>query len=150
RAGASEILLVWPEGVPEELAAKCMTSDLLWHKVNVRLLRVKRFDPGAESNWASIQNDLEERFVWLPWNWVTQKQALGRLSAMNMDSVLWHRPAYVSLHTIAADEECACCPNQDVEGIAVISTETAAAAERFLVARSGKVLDGVHSSFNRR
>ena len=35
------------------------------------------------------------------------------------------------------------------EGVAVISPETALEAERFLVARSGKVLDGIHTGFNR-
>lgn len=35
------------------------------------------------------------------------------------------------------------------EGVAVISPETAGEAERFLVARSGKVLDGIHTGFNR-
>jgi phosphatidylglycerophosphate synthase len=36
------------------------------------------------------------------------------------------------------------------EGVAVTSPQSAAAAERFLIARSGKVLDGIHTSFNRR
>ena len=36
------------------------------------------------------------------------------------------------------------------EGVSVISTESIASAERFLVANSGKVLDGIHTSFNRR
>jgi len=71
RAGAGKILLVWPEGAPEELAKKCMESDLV-QKTNVKLIRVKSFDPGAASSWSSIQDDLESRFVWLPWNSVAQ------------------------------------------------------------------------------
>src|SRR5262249_30300380 len=87
RAGADEILFVWPEGAPEVLAKKCMESDLVHRKANVKVIRVKSFDPGTASSWASIQDELESRFVWLPWNWVAQKQALNRLSPMKMGSV---------------------------------------------------------------
>src|SRR6476660_1016739 len=59
RAGASEILLVWPEGVPEFLARQCMRSDLLRNKAKIRLILVKSFDPGADSSWENIQDDLE-------------------------------------------------------------------------------------------
>src|SRR5262249_104060 len=150
RAGADEILFVWPEGAPEVLAKKCMESDLVHRKVNVKLMRVKNFDPGAASSWASIQDDLEVRFVWLPWNWVAQKKGLRRLSQMRMGSVDWHKPACIARDEIDSSEDCAFCPPQRTDGIAVISPATAAAAEQFLVAYSGKVLDGVHSSFNRR
>src|SRR5262249_49704851 len=149
RAGADEILFVWPEGAPEVLAKKCLESDLV-QKANVKLIRVKSFDPGAASSWASIQDDLESRFVWLPWNWVAQKQTLSRLSPMRMRSVDWHKPAYVAQDEIDSSEDCALCPPQRTDGIAVISPATAAAAEKFLVAYSGKVLDGIHTSFNRR
>jgi hypothetical protein len=150
RAGADEILFICQEGAPEKLAQKCMTSDLVDQKTNVKLLRVRSFDPGVASSWAGIQDELDSRFVWLPWNWVAQKQTFGRLSAMNMDSVDWHRPAYVAQDEIDASEDCAFCPPQRAEGVAVISPATAAAAEKFLVAHSGKVLDGIHTSFNRR
>src|SRR5262249_9813914 len=102
------------------------------------------------SSWASIQDDLESRFVWLPWNWVAQKQALSRLSPMRMRSVDWHKPACIARDEIDSSEDCAFCPPQRTDGIAVISPATAAAAEQFLVAYSGKVLDRIHSSFNRR
>jgi CDP-alcohol phosphatidyltransferase len=36
------------------------------------------------------------------------------------------------------------------EGVAVTSPQRVSMAERFLVVHSGKVLDGIHTSFNRR
>jgi len=58
-------------------------------------------------------------------------------------------PGWVSRNTVAFGRIFQPQPKPLPEGIAVTSDETAA-AERFLVARSGKVSDGIHSSFNRR
>ena len=150
RAGADEILFLWPEGLPEWLAAKCIASPLLRQKANIRLIFVKGFDPGIASSWEDIQGHLDSRFVWLPWNWVTQKQYLSRLRVTSVQSVDWRRPACIERHQTGCNESAAPISDWKADGIAVTSPESAAAAERFLVARSGKVLDGIHTSFNRR
>ncbi len=149
RAQTDDVLVIWPEGVPEKLAVDCMSSALLRQKSNVKLIRVKSFDPRDGSSWTGIQDHLESRFIWLPWNWVTNKQALACLPVVGMNSVDWRKPAHVATHgstvsTIAA------VLNGRPPGIVVTSPGTTKMAEQFLVAHSGKVLDGIHSSFNRR
>src|ERR1700761_8759865 len=68
RAQADDVLVVWPESAPEELAEICMSSALLRQRTNVKLLRVKSFDTRNAASWASILDHLESRFIWLPWN----------------------------------------------------------------------------------
>jgi phosphatidylglycerophosphate synthase len=150
RSRTDEVLIVWPEGASEELAVDCMSSDLLREQANVRLIRVKKFDPRNGSSWINILDHLETEFIWLPWNWVTNKQALTCLPVASIDSADWHKPAFIVPRQIARDETSAALRNRKAEGVAVTSPVTARMAERFLVARSGKVLDGIHTSFNRR
>src|SRR5262249_25414818 len=60
----------------------------------------------------------------------------------------WRAPAGVSKTSVLsgnASHTQALSP-----GVAVVSEDTISGAERFLVARSGKASDGIHSSFNRR
>ncbi|HTF62338.1 MAG TPA: CDP-alcohol phosphatidyltransferase family protein [Edaphobacter sp.] len=66
-----------------------------------------------------------------------------------MTSVDWAKPAHISLHEVS-NHSTRLLPSPDTEGVRVTSPETIARAERFLVAHSGKVLDGIHTTFNRR
>jgi phosphatidylglycerophosphate synthase len=149
RAGASEVLLVWPQSLPLELAEGTLRSRLLKKKDTVRLVQVEHFDPNACSSWTNLQSQLEEQFIWLPWNWVTYARALARLPELKQSSPDWDGPTWASKTAVVS----AAIPRPRIgpvpEGVAVISDDTAAAAERLLVARSGKVLDGIHTSFNR-
>jgi phosphatidylglycerophosphate synthase len=61
----------------------------------------------------------------------------------------WSRPVLVDRNEMTRDATSPVSPTRCAEGIAVISPETVLEAERFLVARSGKVLDGIHTGFNR-
>lgn len=150
RAGAGEILLISPMSVPDQLAQACIQSPLLRGSGAPRLVRVERFDPNDNSDWASLGDQLEDRFVWLPWNWVTHKQALASLTASGYSSTDWALPTWITRSALLAGETPKVLRGPRPEGIAVTSDDTAAAAERLLVARSGKVLDGIHTSFNRR
>jgi phosphatidylglycerophosphate synthase len=150
RSRADEVLIVWPQSVAVELAVECMSSDLLREQVNVRLIRVKSFDPLVGSSWTTILDQLEDRFIWLPWNWVTNKQSLACLPLATIDSADWQKPAYIVPRQVASDEASAALRDRKADGVAVISPTTVRTAERFLVAHSGKVLDGIHTSFNRR
>ncbi|UWZ85192.1 CDP-alcohol phosphatidyltransferase family protein [Occallatibacter riparius] len=60
----------------------------------------------------------------------------------------WTKPAQVCLSEI--DEPTPTLPFFETMGVRITSAESVAAAERFLVAHSGKILDGIHTSFNRR
>jgi phosphatidylglycerophosphate synthase len=119
-------------------------------QVNVRLIRVKSFDPLDGSSWITILNQLEGRFIWLPWNWITNKQSLACLPMATFDSADWQKPAYIVPPRVASDEASVALRDRKADGVAVASPSTIRTAERFLVAHSGKVLDGIHTSFNRR
>jgi hypothetical protein len=58
RSRTDEVLIVWPQSVAVELAEECMSSDLLREQVNVRLMRVKSFDPLVGSSWISLRTVL--------------------------------------------------------------------------------------------
>jgi len=150
RAGASEVVLVWPTGMPIEAALNVLNSRRIQKKNNVRLLLVESFDPDQPRTWVALQGELEDRFVWLPWNWVTNSRLLANLRDWGQSHTNWAMPGWVSKSTAALGRIFQTQTKPLPEGIAVTSDETAAAAERFLVARSGKVSDGIHSSFNRR
>jgi phosphatidylglycerophosphate synthase len=150
RAEESEILLVWPQSLPLELAEGTLQSRLLKTNDNVSLVQVDHFDPNAGSSWATLQSQLEDQFIWLPWNWVTYPRTLVRLPELKQSSPDWSGPTWASKNAVVS----AASPRPRIgpapEGVAVTSDNTADAAELFLVARSGKASDGIHSSFNRR
>ena len=149
RAGATDVLLIWPETMSMELGESFLRSPLLRKKGRVRLVQVRSFDPNARSSWASLQDLLESRFVWIPWNWVTNARALADLPKLEQSPVNWAVPTWVSRTTALSGASSHHQTRPLPEGVAVTSDCTAEAAERFLVARSGKVLDGIHTSFNR-
>ena len=150
RAEASEVFLVWPQSLPLELAERTLQSHLLEKKDNVRLLQVGHFDPNDRSSWTNLQAQLEDQFIWLPWNWVTYARALAKLPERKQSSPDWGGPTWASKSAVVS----AASPRPRIgpvpEGVAVTSDNTADEAERFLVEHSGKASDGIHSSFNRR
>jgi phosphatidylglycerophosphate synthase len=149
RAGATGILLLLPETLTDQLIQEC-TQLALQYGVQITAARVSDFDPQTPSCWAQLNLKVHDVFLWVPWNWVTNKQSLTGLPLVSMHSVDWNRPAYVSVHEVDRDDSSSALPRKAIEGVAVTSPQSAAAAERFLIARSGKVLDGIHTSFNRR
>ena len=148
RAGASEVLLVVPAAMSDRLQ-HMLVDKLSQNGVRIGLIQVSDFHPEAWSSWIILRRHLKEKFLWLPWNWVTTKNFLSQLPLVNIDAVDWCKPAHTTLHELYRTE----IPSSHSEksaGVAVNSSESAAAAERFLVANSGKISDGIHTSFNRR
>ena len=150
RAGASEVLLVWPQSLPLELAEGTLQSRLLKKTDNVSLMQVEHFDPNACSSWTNLQSQLEEQFIWLPWNWVTYARALAKLPELEQSSPDWGGATWASKTAVVSDASPRPRIGPVPEGVAVTSDKSADAAERFLVAYSGKASDGIHTSFNRR
>jgi len=160
RAGAGQVLLIWPRSVPVELAEAFLRAPQIKKPGQVTLVEVESFDPNVRSHWISLRRHLEDRFIWLPWNWVTYARALAHFPESDEPPSTWAAATWVSKTGISkiaddsdanpqtADRQTRADPRP--EGITVISKDTADTAERFLVARSGKVLDGIHTSFNRR
>ena len=149
RSGANEILLFLPETLTDELIQDC-TQGALQYGVHINVARVSGFDPQTPSSWTRLKLKVHDLFLWVPWNWVTNKRFLTDLPLVSMDSVDWSRPTYTTVHEVYLDNVSSPFPQNTREGVAVTSPQSAAAAERFLIARSGKVLDGIHTSFNRR
>ena len=149
-AGASDVLLVWPWSMPEELAEELLEFPVLRKAGTLRIVYVQSFDPEARSSWKNLQQHLEDRFVWLPWNWVTYRRALANLPELQQSPAGWAAPRWVSQSGVVSGSTLDPQTGPVPEGIAVFSDESAAAAERFLVAHSGKASDGIHTSFNRR
>ncbi len=147
RAGADDILLICPAALSHELVRKFLETALQYG-VRVSVIQLDGFDPGATSSWAQLMPHLNHDFLWLPWNWVTTKQFLAHLPLAQIHSVNWAKPAYATLHEVTRDNASSALLHP--EGVAVTSPESASLAERFLVVHSGKVLDGIHTSFNRR
>jgi hypothetical protein len=150
RAEASDVLVISPQDMPAELVEAFLQLPLLRRKGNVRLVQAENFDPNARSSWTNLQNQLEDQFIWLPWNWVTHARALTSISKLKQSSPDWTGPSWVSKAVVLSDTNPRPRIGPIPEGLAVTSDQTAEVAERFLVAQSGKVSDGIHSSFNRR
>ena len=147
RAGADDILLICPAALSNELV-RIIFETALQYGVRVSVIQLDEFDPGAASSWAKLAPHLEEQFLWFPWNWVTTRQFLANMPLAQIHSVNWAEPAHATLHEVTRDSASFALLHS--EGVAVTSPESVSLAERFLVVHSGKVLDGIHTSFNRR
>jgi len=146
RAGASDVLLVVPAAMSARLLQKLLET-ISRQEVRVELIQISEFDPQRRSSWIVLKRYLKDEFLWLPWNWVTTKNFVSQLPLVDIGSVDWSKAAYATVHEVNREGASSALPPR---GVAVTSPESAVAAERFLVVRSGKVLDGIHSSFNRR
>ena len=151
RAAVESVLIIWPEDVDAAILVSCLESSLLKGvRVNTLVWR-NAFDPRNANHWAAIAGRLEGQFLWLPWNWVTHKRALTGLPPASTRPSTWESPALLEkgagVHQ--PDFQTGSGPRL-VNGIPVTSRETVGMAERYLVANSGKPLDGIYSSFNRR
>jgi phosphatidylglycerophosphate synthase len=149
KAGADRVLLIWPSSVPSYVRERVLESKLMRGLEVVTVLSEEAFDPTISANWENLRIHLSAEFLWLPWNWVTTKQCLAGLKPMAISLADWRKPVLIDCNEMTPDTTSSAPPNRCAEGIAVISRETALEAERFLIARSGKVLDGIHTGFNR-
>jgi len=149
RAGASDVLLVVPAPMSARPLQKLL-GTIPRQEVRVELIQISEFDPQGHSSWIILKRHLKDEFLWLPWNWITTGEFVSQLPLVGIGSVDWSKAAYATVHEVDRESASSALPPRSAGGVAVTSPESAVAAERFLVARSGKVLDGIHTSFNRR
>ena len=97
-----------------------------------------------------LKRNLKDEFLWLRWNWVTTKNSLSQLPLVDIGCVDWSKPTYTTLHEADRDQTSSALSPPSAGGVAVTSPESVVAAERLLVANSGKLSDGFDTSFNRR
>ena len=147
RAGVDSVVIIWPEdlnpAILELLAESPLLKNLQMH------VWPNAFDPQSAAHWAAISPRLEDQFLWLPWNWVTHKRALLGLSPSPALPVTWRRPALLKRGAVLREAGFRVSALRQAQGVSVISPATIPAAERFLVAHSGKPTDGIYSNFNR-
>src|SRR5215470_6664012 len=115
RAGANDIFLVFPENFSTEFIQEC-TQGVLQYGVRAEAVRVSDFDPQASSTWDRLNSELQDEFLWVPWNWVTNKQLLAGLPLVNKLFVDWSRPAHVSALDVDRDPESAIYQQGTAEG----------------------------------
>jgi phosphatidylglycerophosphate synthase len=149
RAGGDQILLICPVPLSDRILQR-FTAELTLRGVEVITLCVRDFNPRAWSVWVILRPYLEKQFVWLPWNWVTIKQSIMQLPLVKFEFVDWSKPAFTTLQEVDREIASKVRSPRIAGGIAITSSESVAAAERFLVANSRKVSYGFHASFNRQ
>jgi phosphatidylglycerophosphate synthase len=66
-----------------------------------------------------------------------------------MAPVKWDRPMLIQKDAVIEPGRVRAWVERRLEGVSVTSSQTRAEAERFVVSRSGKPLDGIYSTFNR-
>ncbi len=148
RAGADSFVFLWPWDEPLEIWTEVREALRAEKIERITMLCRDEFQMRKASSWAGVAEALEERFLWIPWNWVTHKRALTGLELTAEPPSDWSVPVLVAKEAAlrVMDQEALSAPR---EGVPVTSRRTAVDAERFLVAHSGKPLDGIYSKFNR-
>jgi phosphatidylglycerophosphate synthase len=146
RAGANSLLVIWPSDVPQSIwlsAQAELVRDVL---CGIVIVQPEAFEPRQNSNWEALSGLVDDQFLWLPWNWVTNKKVLARLKPSEVFPTDWNLPILLNADHNARVR---LSIERRPEGASVTSKRTASQAERLVVARSGKPLDGIYSTFNR-
>jgi phosphatidylglycerophosphate synthase len=146
RAGVDSLLVILPPHLDRSIWNRCAASPLL-HGLQIACT-VRPFDARRHDDWLAIAGNLAEQFLWLPWNWVTHKRALTTLAPLAVQPASWDAPALL-------EKRAALCGTRvqlaagTADGVRITPRTHSAEAERFLVAHSGKLTDGIYSKFNR-
>jgi phosphatidylglycerophosphate synthase len=149
RAGADEVLLIFPGFIPCEIVERVRENKFLSAGMLIECLSVSGFNPASRSGWQQISTRLQDEFFWIPWNWVTNKHALLRLPALAQKPESWKKSARLKRGAVLSFGK-PVPRTGNAEGVAVLSADSVKAAERWLVANSGKPLDGIYTTFNRK
>lgn len=149
RAGADEVLLIFPGFMPREIVERVRESKILSAGTVIECLSVSGFDPASASAWRQISTRLQDEFFWIPWNWVTNKHALVALPLIAYEPTSWIVPSRLKRDSVMNPTEFLSSQGR-AEGIAILSEDAVENAERWLAANSGKPLDGIYTTFNRK
>jgi phosphatidylglycerophosphate synthase len=166
RAGGTQLLLIVPPAWP----AARLTRSLRFRAIEcvfVDAVGVRSpFDPKHGEAWRTIADHLEERFLWVPYDYLANKPALTELLAVAQrhprtplcfpmlpearpHRSIFEQPAVLLKHDLLDNSTMRV-------GVAAIKKELGVSARKArdiegqLVRRTGKVTDGIYSRFNRR
>src|SRR6266851_3475712 len=146
RAGANSLLVIWPSDVPRSILLSVQAELVRDVLCGIVIVQAEAFEPRPNSNWEALSGLVDDQFLWLPWNWVTNKRVLASLKPSEVFPTDWNLPILLNAdHNARVRLSIEPRP----EGASVTSKRTASQAERLVVARSGKPLDGTYSTFNR-
>jgi phosphatidylglycerophosphate synthase len=149
RAGGDSAVIVHREAVPSEVLKALQSSKILGGLRTLECVEAPHFEPASPTSWQRISGFLESEFLWLPWNWVTNKHTLTDLRSIEARPMSWDRPMRLKRAAVLSFVR----PRQALsivsEGTAITLPGSVSNAERWLVAHSGKPLDGIYSRFNR-
>jgi phosphatidylglycerophosphate synthase len=149
RAGADQALVIHRGGIAAELEKTLRASRILGALRELRFVEAPGFDPASATRWSDIAEYVADEFLWQPWNWVTNKQHLLGLRLTEERPEFWARPICLMKVTVLGTFKQDPQPSAVAQGSVVTSEGSIKAAERWLVAHSGKPLDGIYSKFNR-
>jgi len=149
RAGADRVLVIHHQPMRSEFKRYLRLSKYLRGLRKLEFVHSPDFDAASPESWREIFGYVEEEFLWLPWNWVTNKHSMLGLEIAETRPESWDRPIRLMRAAALCRGPQEPQPNSGGEGLAVTSQDSIEAAERWLVAHSGKPLDGIYSKFNR-
>src|SRR5262245_49582115 len=73
RAGADEALVIYSEGVSQEIEITLRQNKLLSRLRTLNFAKFPSFEPASPASWRKIAGFIEGEVLWLPWNCVTNK-----------------------------------------------------------------------------
>ncbi|MCE5309142.1 MAG: hypothetical protein LLG20_15995 [Acidobacteriales bacterium] len=168
-AGVGKVLLVLPDAWPRrwlqnypwsrDIEASCIETVEIGHP----------FDPDRREDWRAIEHCLDDRFLWMPYDYLAHGAALsGLISAANKhpgsavrfsgvaatgpDKHIYDRPGvFLKSDQIAGSApDFWVIPVKGQPGVSLRPSAQVVEIEAELVRRSGKATDGIYSRFNQR
>lgn len=181
RAGAKSVVIVVPSSISEIVLRTRLEGAWPLRGMTFAFIRLETvFNPNDVGHWTHVEHWVDDRFGWLPWDFVTVRQALlplvsaargpggfrlappteGSGLSVDMPSGV-HAPAVVVTRELLDDHgghlehylggpTVRAVPAGQPGGIRVSSSTQIPVAETLLIRGAGKVTDGRHSNCNRR
>ena len=149
RAGADQVLVIHRDEISFEIEGALRESKFLSKLQMLDFIKAPGFEAASPLSWQMVSAFVEDEFLWLPWNWVTNKHGLADLGLVRVRPQSWSRPLRLTRHAVTSFQQPKLLPHVVSKGSVVTSQSSAKVAERWLVAHSGKPLDGIYSKFNR-
>ena len=148
RAGVTDLVLVWPDGVEMSVWGECCASPALRGMKTPKIWPFP-FDPRKNSSWVAFESVLNDEFLWLPWNFITSSRTLAAIERSPVLPLTWDKPVLIAKPYSALSPRPGVVSSPAVEGVSIQSCKDVKTAERFLVRKSGKPTDGIYSTLNR-
>src|SRR5262249_13233508 len=121
RAGADQALIIHREPLSPRVERVLRTSKLLRRLRTLDFANVPRFEPASPASWQKISGFIEDDFLWLPWNWVTNKYGLTNLNLVQARPQNWDRPLRLTRFGVLSFHQPKRLPSVLSEGCAVTS-----------------------------